>query len=121
MKLLSILYVEDNDDLRETIATLLEADGREITTCATGEEALAALGTRSFDILMTDVSLPGLSGTDLARRALESDPQRWVVLCSGYEFREGLAGFGPNVRSLPKPFELEDLDALIEEIGTSLR
>lgn len=120
MKSLSILYVEDNDDLRETIAALLEADGRVITTCADGEEALAALETQGYDVLMTDVSLPGVSGTELARRALAVDPQRWVVLCSGYEFRDGLKGLGPNVRSLPKPFELEELDALIDEIGTAL-
>ena len=38
-----------------------------------------------FDVLVTDVSLPGMSGTDLARRLLADDPLRWVVLCSGYE------------------------------------
>lgn len=120
MNPLSILYVEDNDDLRETIGALLEAEDRDIVTCASGEEALAAFARRPFDVLVTDVSLPGVSGTDLARRVLAGDPQAWVVLCSGYEFREGLRGLGPNVRSLPKPFELEDLDALMNEIGASL-
>ena len=72
-------------------------------------------------MLVTDVSLPGMSGTDLARRWLADDPTRWVVLCSGYEFRHGLDTFGPNVRSLPKSFELEQLEALFGEIETAVR
>ena len=115
--MLSILYVEDNDDLRETIGLLLEGEGREIVTCADAEAALALFQTRSFDVLVTDVSLPGLSGTELARRVLALDPQRWIVLCSGYEFRHGLEQLGPNVRSLPKPFEVEELEALMGEIA----
>ncbi|HWH84218.1 MAG TPA: response regulator [Burkholderiaceae bacterium] len=115
--MLSILYVEDNDDLRETIGLLLEASDREVVTCANAEAALAAVAARPFDVLITDVSLPGLSGTELARRVLADDPQRWVVLCSGYEFRHGLEQLGPNVRSLSKPFEVEELDALMGEIA----
>jgi two-component system cell cycle response regulator CpdR len=115
-----ILYVEDNDDLRETIGSLMEGEGREIVTCATGEEALALEGGSPFDLLVTDVSLPGISGTDLARRVLSVDPLRWVVLCSGYSFGNALPEFGPNVRALTKPFELDELEALIGEITLAL-
>ncbi len=120
MKVMRILYVEDNDDLRETIGSLMEGEGREIVTCATGEEALAIEGGTPFDLLVTDVSLPGISGTDLARKVLATHPQRWVVLCSGYSFGGALRDFGPNVRALTKPFELDDLEALINEIARSL-
>jgi len=72
-------------------------------------------------VLVTDVSLPGMSGTELARHWLADDPTRWVVLCSGYEFRHGLDAFGPNVRSLPKSFEFEQLEALFDEIETAVR
>jgi len=121
LKSVSILYVEDNDDLRETIGMLLEGEGREVVTRANGEHALATLAERGFDVIITDVSLPGMSGTELARRALATDPQRWVVLCSGYEFRRGLEQLGPNVRSLPKPFEIEDLEALMAEVIAAVR
>ena len=121
MKSVSILYVEDNDDLRETIGMLLEGEGREVVTSPNGEQALAAWSRRDFDVLVTDVSLPGMSGTELARRVLAADPLRWVVLCSGYEFRRGLNQLGVNVRSLPKPFELEELDALMNEVIASVR
>ena len=84
--------------------------------------AALALDTQEpFDVLVTDVSLPGMSGTDLARHVLAKDPERWVVLCSGYHFGAALASLGPHVRALVKPFELEDLDALLAEISTALK
>ena len=121
MKPVTILYVEDSDDLRETIAMLLEHPGREIHTCASSEEALAAIAQREYDIVVTDVGLPGLSGTDLARKLLAQKPDRWVVLCSGYEFGEHLHTFGPNVRAVRKPFEPEELETLMEDITVSIR
>ena len=121
MQPIRILYVEDNDDLRETIGMLLEAEGREVVTAANGEAALTALKQSVFDVLVTDVSLPGISGTELTRRVLAIDPRRWVVLCSGYEFRHGLEKLGCNVRSLSKPFELDELEALMGEIIAAIR
>ena len=118
---LRILYVEDNEELRETIAMLMEMEGRYITKCATAEAALALDTQEPFDVLVTDVSLPGMSGTDLARHVLAKDPERWVVLCSGYHFGAALASLGPHVRALVKPFELEDLDALLAELSTALK
>ena len=117
----TILFVEDSEDLRTTIGMLLEAPGREISTCATAEEALAALAAQEFDIVMTDVSLPGMSGTDLTRQLVAERPDRWVVLCSGYEFGSTVAQFGPNVRAILKPFEPEDLETLIIDITERIR
>lgn len=121
MSPLSILYVEDNDDLREIIGTLFEGEDRTVTTCATAEAALLLMAARRFDVLVTDVSLPGMSGTELARRLLQEDPEHWVVLCSGYEFRIGLDTLGPNVRALLKPFDIEDFDRLLADVEASRR
>jgi YesN/AraC family two-component response regulator len=120
MAAIGILYVEDNDDLRESIAMMLEADDRDITSCATAEEALAALQRRDYDILITDVSLPGISGTDLAKRVTADKPDQWVILCSGYQFDHGLKTLGKNVRAILKPFEIEDMDNMLAEIIGSL-
>lgn len=111
-----ILYVEDNPELRETIGMLMEGDGQTVTSCATAEEALELDAQQTFDLLVSDVSLPGLSGTDLARKLLAEDPQRWVVLCSGYELGSYPTSWGPNVRTLLKPFELDELDQLLGSI-----
>ena len=118
---LRILYVEDNQELRETIAMLMEGDGRSITACETGEAALQLDALQPFDVLVTDVSLPGMSGAELARTVLAKDPGRWVVLCSGYEFGSATAALGTHVRALDKQFELEDLEALLNEIDTALK
>lgn len=117
----SILYVEDNDDLRESVAMALESPTREIAVCANGEEALAALAQRDWDILMTDVGLPGINGTDLARQLTRSKPQQWVILCSGYDVGAQLAELGPNVRALVKPFELDALEQLLDTIELALK
>lgn len=116
-----ILYVEDSDELRDTIALLMEGEGRSITTCASAEEALQHDAVQPFDLVVTDVSLPGLSGTDFCRQLLATDPQRWVILCSGYEFPQSLESFDPNVRALLKPFEIEELEELLKSIQSSLQ
>ena len=115
-----ILYVEDNPELRETIGMLMDGEGRTVTPCASAEDALVLDAGDPFDVLVTDVSLPGLSGTDLARQLLADDPQRWVVLCSGYELGSQPTQWGPNVRVLLKPFELEELEQLLTSIHTAL-
>jgi two-component system cell cycle response regulator CpdR len=117
---LSILYVEDNDHLREAIGMLMEADGREVVVCASGEEAVVLDAQTRFDVVITDVSLPGMSGTDLARKILHDNASRWVVLCSGYDFSQSTERLGAKVRSLRKPFEIEELDALLAEIAADV-
>lgn len=114
------LYVEDNPELRETIAMLMDGNGRTVTSCASAEEALELDAQHTFDVLVSDVGLPGISGTDLARKVLAQDPQRWVVLCSGYELGSYPSDWGPNVRTLLKPFEVEDLEELLGTIRVAV-
>ena len=119
MKPLRMLYVEDNPELREMLQEMLEGDQREVISCATAEQALELWSASHFDVLVSDIGLPGMSGTDLARRVLAEAPECWVVLCSGYEYGDALAALGRRVRALSKPFELDDLEALMEEIQLS--
>lgn len=120
MKSLNILYVEDNQQIRDTVCELIEDDSRKISTFANAEDALIAFAKNSFDVVMTDISLPGLSGIDFTRRVLAAQPAQWVVLCSGYTMPSNLTKLGPNVRSLLKPFELEELVSLLEKIAIAM-
>jgi DNA-binding NtrC family response regulator len=113
---MKIIFVEDNEYLRETMAEMLEREGREIVACECAEDALVAFERSGADVIVTDVSLPGMSGIDLARRAIEQVPGTWVIVSSGYAFDRGLEALGPTVRSLPKPFEIEAMDELLDEI-----
>lgn len=120
MKPLRMLYVEDNAELREIFQEMLEGDQREVVACATAEEALALWQASHFDVLVSDISLPGMSGTALVRRILSERPDCWVVLCSGYVYGDAVLSLGPRVREISKPFELEELDRLMDEISLSL-
>ncbi|MBW8847388.1 MAG: response regulator [Burkholderiales bacterium] len=118
---LRALFVEDNAELREQIAWLLEEDGMQLETCATAEEALATYRPDKFDLVVTDVSLPEMSGVDLARIILRDVPDAWVVFSSGYAMGDVLASFGPNVRALLKPFEFQDIQRLTQEIRARMK
>jgi len=111
-----IVYIEDNAELRASIGALMESEGRVVTCCAAAEQALALDAQERFDLVVTDVSLPGLSGTDLARELLKDAPDRWIVLCTGYDLGPYPAQWGPHVHVLLKPFEIEDLESLLDDI-----
>jgi CheY-like chemotaxis protein len=111
-----ILYVEDNPGIREMACELLAEDSREIVALATAEEALYALGRGTFDILITDVSLPGMSGVELARRALKGTPCMPIIIASGYCFDLSACNLGRHVRAITKPFEGREIDGLIKEL-----
>lgn len=115
-----ILYVEDNREVRETVALLMEGDGRTVVQCETGEQGLEQDRLQGFDLVVTDVSLPGMSGTDLAHELLLHDRERWVVLCSGYDLAPHALAWGPHVRTLLKPFDVEALDALLAEVTAAV-
>ena len=109
----------DNERLREKIGELLAGASRQVYACATAEAALVAFDNNRFDVLVTDVSLPDMSGVDLARRVLLTNPYYWVVLCSGYELNHRLTDLGINVRALVKPFDVKQLEALMNEIAAA--
>lgn len=114
-----ILYVEDNDYIRESFAELLASAGRRIVCVADGAGAREALREHSVDLLVTDINLPDASGLDVAREALRRNPKLPVVVCSGHDVRDVAQALGPTVYPLRKPFELEELEALIERLARS--
>lgn len=102
-----LLYVEDNAQIAEITCMMLEDMGLEILQAASAEEALALIGETEglppFDIVLTDVVMPGLSGVQLARRLNRRWPNLPVVLVSGFS-EELAAGYGSQYELLRKPF-----------------
>jgi two-component system, cell cycle response regulator CpdR len=113
---LRILYVEDNLIVREVTTELLAQEQRQIVAMGTAEDALQALEANDFDLLITDVSLPVMSGMDLARNVLKSKPQFAIIIASGYFVDLTLKAWGPNVRSIIKPFDGAAIEALISAV-----
>jgi two-component system, cell cycle response regulator CpdR len=102
--------------VREVTAELLAEDGRKIVAVESAEEALDAFRTSAFDLVITDVSLPVMSGMDLARTLLRERPVLPIIIASGYSLDFGLDNWGRNVRAVIKPFESDEINALIHEL-----
>lgn len=111
-----ILYIEDNHELRETIQALIENENRVVCSCASAEEAVQYDKRGKFDVVMTDISLPGMSGVDFVKALLASNPKRNIILCSGYDLGPYPKAWGENVFTLLKPFDIEDLEEMLGKI-----
>jgi CheY-like chemotaxis protein len=114
---LRLLVVEDNADARYLVCETLRALGHEVQAAASGEEALPLLAAHPFDVLFTDVSLPGISGVDLARQALLQAPGLALLFASGYgdELTRHLEF---PAQSLQKPYDIEQLQAALARIAS---
>ncbi len=112
-----ILYVEDNDFVRESFADLLATADRRVVCVADGAGAREVLREQNVDLLMTDINLPDGSGLDVAREALRQNPRLPVIVCSGQDLRDVALSLGPTAHSLMKPFELDELEALVEQLA----
>ncbi|MET0518390.1 MAG: response regulator, partial [Burkholderiaceae bacterium] len=118
---LRTLFVEDHPELREQIGWLLAEQGLDVISSASAEEAWLIYQQGDFELLITDISLPRMSGMELAQRVLAQRPQAWVIFSTGHSLDARLGQLGPHVRHLAKPCELEQLDRLIAEARADLR
>jgi CheY-like chemotaxis protein len=117
----AILLVEDDPIVRAHIFAQLRELGCAVTEASGAEEALARLESgEPFDLLFTDVVMPGLSGIELARRARAMRPGLRILLSSGYTFEamQHQDELGPETRFLNKPYGKTVLaQALSEALG----
>ncbi len=113
-----ILVVEDNAEVRESTVGLLESVGYTVTAAAEGIQALAILEREApFDLLITDVVMPGLSGPEVAERVRARQGPVPVIFVSGYS--ESVVLFHgllqPGFNFLAKPFAAEALFRKVRE------
>ena len=108
---LTILLVEDDPLIRMNTADILQDAGNIVIEAGSAEEAMAALETAPFDVLVTDVNLPGLSGQALAERARTLRPSAAIVFATGDTSRvSGETG----ATLLCKPYDAEQLLAAVK-------
>jgi CheY-like chemotaxis protein len=103
-----VLLVDDEGPLRVTLAANLELEGFEVIEAASGEEALDLAERKPFDLVLTDIRMPGMSGVDLFRALRKRDVKAPVVLMTAFAL-EGLIqeALGEGAFTiLPKPFEV---------------
>ncbi|MBZ0173372.1 MAG: sigma 54-interacting transcriptional regulator, partial [Phycisphaerales bacterium] len=107
----SILLVEDETLLRESLAELLEDEGFEVVQARNGREGHDRLIERSFDLVLSDIRMPEMDGAELLRRARRIAPQTPVIIVTAFgtvesavgAMRDGAADF------LLKPVQFEDV------------
>lgn len=110
-----ILVVDDDDVIRDTLGELLSAD-YSCQTANTAEEALAKLEAQAFDVVLTDISMPGLDGNELLNKVVKLYPGTPVIIISGHSDQqqaEELLGRGA-FDYLLKPFRLEIVEESVK-------
>jgi CheY-like chemotaxis protein len=81
---LTVLFVEDESDLRDLVLGMLSAKGFRVFVAADGVDALHILHRHHVDLLFTDIVMPGINGVLLARHAKDLQPELKVLFTTGY-------------------------------------
>jgi CheY-like chemotaxis protein/anti-sigma regulatory factor (Ser/Thr protein kinase) len=111
-----VLVVEDVALIRMTTVDMVEQIGFDAAEASDAGEALAILQKdQSFDILLTDLGLPGMNGRQLVEEVLRLRPGMKIIIASGYSTDEELGSkLPPNVSYLTKPFDMQQLRRVLE-------
>src|ERR1700693_3623122 len=80
----SVLIIDDEAEIRESLQTLLEMEGYEVDSAPTGEQGIARLGDRRFDLVLLDLALPDRNGIDLLAEIRAHAPQLSVIMITAY-------------------------------------
>ena len=111
------LLVDDEELVRASTADMLADLGYAVLEANSAEDALKLIDDAlDIDLLVTDHLMPRMSGTSLARAALDRRPNLPVLIVSGYAEVEGIA---PDLPRLTKPFRQADLAAAIAELSST--
>jgi PAS domain S-box-containing protein len=117
----TVLLVDDEEVVRDMVGEVLEHEGFSVIRAEDGAKGVALFRERRdrIDVVLLDLSMPGLSGEETFRRLREIDPAVRVVLSSGYDHDEATGRFGPNGPAgfIQKPYRPQELMA---EIGRCL-
>jgi len=80
----SVLIIDDEAEIRESLQTLLEMEGFEVESAASGEDGLLRLGERAFDLVLLDLALPGRDGMDILAEIHAHDSRLPVIMITAY-------------------------------------
>ncbi len=109
----TLLIVDDDNNIRETLSDLL-SESYECHTADRAEQALAYLEFQNYDVVLTDIAMPGLTGEEVLKRIQVQHPETPVVVISGAD--EGAAkqllALGAFAY-ISKPFKLEDVESAV--------
>jgi DNA-binding NtrC family response regulator len=107
----SVLVVDDEEIMRDVLETLLAAEGYRVDLAKTGEEGLEAYGRRAYDVVLLDVSMPGMGGLRALEELLKADPNAVVVMITAYATFDTAIGAWERgaIGCIRKPFQNEQI------------
>jgi len=114
----SILVVDDELSIRESLSGWLQQDGYEVETVADGPGALAKVQEKRYDIMLIDVKMPGMDGLTLLKKLKEQDPDVSVVMMTAHgAIQDAVEAMKSGAYDyLLKPFDLEELSLTIDKL-----
>ncbi|MBI5015755.1 MAG: sigma-54-dependent Fis family transcriptional regulator [Deltaproteobacteria bacterium] len=113
----SILVVEDHSALRDALAIGLGTQGHHVVTCPRGDAAIRTLETQSFDVVVTDLRLPGADGLQVLEATKACQPRTAVILMTAHGTMESVVQalrLGA-LDFIEKPFDIEEMGARVEK------
>ena len=119
---LRVLYVEDDDLIREELAETLEFDVKELITATNGEEGLEKFKKYNPDIVITDIKMPKMNGLDMSREIKKISPSTPIIVTTAFSDSSYLIKaieIGIN-RYVLKPVDLDKLYEALEDLATIL-
>jgi len=116
-----ILIIDDEEDVRATVRQMLEVAGHEVDEAAGGEDGIRRFSLHPFDLVITDILMPGKGGLTTIRDLRERFPQARVLAISGGGKDKKLnflstARTYPGVQTLEKPFSRAGLMTAVNEL-----
>lgn len=114
----SILIVDDDEGIRQTLAMIMESKGFEATSVGTANEALRCLKDNFYNIVLLDIRLPDMGGLELLSKIEEIQPDADVIMITGHAtFESAMNALNRGASAfITKPFEVDDLLTKINDI-----
>ena len=114
---LKILIVDDDQGLLSVLSSLLEEESHDVSVCDNGLDAIEKCHAEQFDLIITDLMMPGASGMDVLKASRQASPDTLVILITGFAsiesaiqaIREGAYDY------VTKPFKLEEIKIAVNE------
>ncbi len=114
----AILLAEDDESVRAFVTRALTHRGHEVTAVSDGDAAIEALKAQTYDLMLTDIVMPGLDGLALAETAAKINPRMTVLMMTGFaearERADGARGQGPVADIITKPFSLKQICSAVD-------
>ncbi|MEO2046857.1 MAG: sigma-54 dependent transcriptional regulator [Pirellulales bacterium] len=114
---IDLLIVDDNEELRTDVTHFFDKQGYQVQQCGDGEEALALVDRREFDVMILDMAMPGLSGLDVLKQLAKRNAECQVVVLTGQgTIESAVEAMKLGAREfLSKPVSLRALDRLVRK------